>query len=548
MFLRRKNASRKRNRLKFETLSDRLVLSANPLAPIDAPAGEGHSHTIEEQGSLVTVLGGDDADIIRIEMGTSEHLLTINGESHEYDASVVDEIVVAGMGGDDSVTVVGSTLNDLIEIEDGQTTLRNGKYVARVQQAEIVRVVGAGGRDTVKIYDSNGDDSLFMHPTFTTFVNADGDTFKVSGVEQVEAFADNGGVDRVRFYDSPADDKFVAKTQFAYMIGDDFWNYAKNFESIDAFQRSGGQDNAEFYGSDGDDVLVARPDNVLFTTANGIRMASHDFFTTRTSGEGGNDSAEVFGQDHVEDKFVWRQDSAYMYTNGVVDSDGLSEAVAVTPITASNIFVGFGHIEATGGGPDDRAELRGSVGDDRVIALPEVVVMTTDLAEVEAIDFRIVRSHGKGGNDRAQLQDSSQSDKYISNPEFAYLAGDDYLNYVTGFSIDAFALNPGDDYANAKDYTGPDNDYLVFDGNQFLIWGPDRQERVHGFTRARGDGVGPAGFQLLNQITHAFTLGGSHDQNDIPTDELTQQMVDRANEAFTIYEYVDGELRPAPTT
>ena len=168
--------------------------------------------------------------------------------------------------------------------------------------------------------------------------------------------------------------------------------------------------------------------------------------------------------------------------------------------------------------------------------------MTTPNADVEAWDFRIVRSLGRGGTDRAQLQDSVANETYISNSRFAYLEGPDYLNYVEGFSIDVFATSGGNDFANAQEYTGPNQDYLIFDGNQFLIWGPNREERIHDFNDARGDGVGPAGFQLLDQITHAFTLGGSHDQTDLPDEDTANDIVERSEELITLYEIVDGEI------
>lgn len=533
-FLRRGNDSffkRHQRSLNIEKLDQRVVLSANPAA-VD------HSETavIQQQGNVVFVFGTERDDFVRVVMGTDEHFVSINGDRQTFAASVVDEVVVAGMDGCEEVAVFGSELDDTVEVLANEVELRSDNYTVRVRQSETVRVFGGQGSNTARIVDSAGDDELYLHPTNANFVNSNGDVFILQEMERVEAFAQNGGRDFVRFFDSMADDSFVAKPRFAYMIGDGFWNYAKGFERVDAVSRSGGRDSARLYDSVGDDVLVARPDEVVLDTGR-VVMSTRDYFTTRAIADaGGNDLATFHGQTWVKDLFVWEENSSYMYSTGEFDSSLPPNVDAADPTTSSNLAVGFDHVEAFGGGPQDRAELRGSAGNDRVIALPEVVQMTTPSADVEVWDFRIVRSHGRGGSDRAQLQDSDGNDTYISNSRFAYLEGSDFLNYVSGFAIDVFALNEGEDHAHAQDYTGPNRDYLIFDGDQFLIWGPNREERIHGFTTARGDGAGPAGFQLLGQINHAFTIGGAHDQTDIPSEAVSEAIVERAREDFVLYE------------
>ncbi len=525
---------RSSRQLQFESLSQRIALTVTPCIPLDLD-----DYSIEQQGNVLFVVGSKCDDTFRVELGTEEHTVGIRGDIRTFDADVVDEIVLSGMDGNDEINVRGTSLDETVEVNGDELVLTSAQHQLRVRDSEVVRVVAGEGEDNVRISDSDGDDNVYLHPTFAAFVNPDGDVFHFSGFDRVEAFAENGGRDTVSFYDSSDDDEFTAKTNFAYMISDDFWNYAKGFERIEAISRFGGNDSARLHDSPGDDILVARPDEVVLETGRTV-MVTRGYFTTRTIAEaGGNDVATLHGQDFVEDRFVWQDNSSYMYTTGVAEADAPSD---VAPITASNLAIGFDHIEAMAGGSNDRAELRGSAGDDRVIALPEVVQITTPNATAEAWGFRVVRSHGRGGDDRAQLQDSDANDTYISNSRFAYLEGPGYLNYVAGFSIDVFATGEGDDYAHAQDYSGPGQDYLIFDGDQFLIWGPEREERIYDFTRARGDGAGPAGFQLLSQINHAFTIGGSHDQTDIPDDFVANAIVERSEEAFTLYEIVDGEI------
>ena len=145
-----------------------------------------------------------------------------------------------------------------------------------------------------------------------------------------------------------------------------------------------------------------------------------DFSTTQVDAGEGDDAATLNGAAGESDRLIWTPDSVEFKTlrgNGSI----------------STTVKGVESINAVGGETIDSAELFGSDGDDQLIALPEVVQLTTPLGSVMAHEFGFVISHGGEGHDTAHLEDSPFNDSYFSKPSHAYLLGPGYLNLVTQF-------------------------------------------------------------------------------------------------------------------
>lgn len=532
---------RSKRPLRFETLSDRVVLSANSLLFAEGGEGENHETMVLKQGEVAFVFGTDDDNKIDVVMGAETHLLTIDGEKHEFHAKEVRHIVISGQGGNDEANVDGSSVNDRVKIDNEEIEMLSSDYGVRIRNVEVIRVFGNQGFDTAQIRDSHGDDEVFMHSTFTGYKNGAGDIMKVSGFERVDAFAERGGYDRVSFYDSRQNDRFVAKQEFSYLVGDGFSNYAKGFNRVDAYYRIGGADQARLFGSDGNDSLYSTPTQVVFQVGN-TKQVTHNFPVTRAYGKAGSDIAEFHGQAGLRDVFGWKPGSAFMTTIGEATPNADSNGA---PVKAANAAEGFERVEGFGSDQADQAKISGSTGDDIYIALPEIVKLTTPHdGTVEANNFGMVSALGGGGNDFAHLEDSPENDRYTGKEDFAFFKGPGFVNYISGFSkIDAISSNGGGDYSRAFDYRGPDRDYLVHDSLQFLVFGPERSERFVEFEVARGDG-NHAGWNIVSPIVNPFTLGGFHDnsQAGVPNPADTQAILDRLDEVVAKYEVVNGDL------
>lgn len=534
----RRRQLRSQKPLRMETLDARMVLSANPLG-----AGEVPETIILEQGDLVFVFGSDEDNVIQVDLGTQTHSLTVDDDVRMYDADTVRQIVVYGGVGNDEVEVNGTELADRVHVEGDEAELlgprvrRSLRYQVRVRTAETIRLTGGEGSDVAQFFDSSGDDTISMRHDSTTYDNSLGETMQLSGFERVEAFAENGGNDQVNFYDTVGDDRFVAKETFSYMVGDGFSNYARGFERVDAFHEEGGSDEARLFDSAGDDVLTASPTEVMFEVGDTIQVA-HNFPVTRAIASEGNDTGELLGQEFVDDVFVWDPVTAFMNSTGNL-TDGANPPIDFEPITVVNLAVGFDVIEARGNGTGDRADLYGSDGDDQFFSVPGLTEMSLpdETTIVEAGNFAVVRAFAGDGFDRAELTDSAFNDRYVGRENAAYMQTPGFLSYVSGFDeIDAVSRNGGFDTALVEEYRGPRRDYLIHDDLQFLVYGPERSERVYGFDQARGVGE-DAGWQILRAIVNPFTLAGAHDNSPtgVPeTDEIEELQARLAEAIFFV--------------
>ena len=293
--------------------------------------------------------------------------------------------------------------------------------------------------------------------------------------------AENGGSDQVNFFDTSGDDVFVARTSFAYLVGDGFWNYARGFENVDAFSELGGFDQAWLFDSNGDDTLTAADGDVTLAHEDGTTFTSHGFSLTRGMASNGNDTATLTGQENIAEQFVWSPETSQLSTSG---------ADSVTYIAE-----GFDSLSVTGGDAEDRADLRGSESDDTVIMLPNATELTTPTADVIAIDFGFVVARGNGGEDFAHIQDSRFNDNIVTKADYAYIQGEGFLNLATGFEVlDIASIVGGFDRAVSYDYVA-DVDLLVWDGPQYWIFGQNRNERIFQPSFGRGFGIDSAGWK-----------------------------------------------------
>ena len=514
--LRRRNA-------RFEELSARLLLTVT---------------TVE---NTATVDASDEPNEISLVMGDELHTLIIDGEVHEFDADVVDRILIFANEGDDTVTIQGSGQDERVEAFDGSTELLSTNYIARVEDAESISINTGEGSDRVEFIDSEGEDLVSLAHDQATFARSGGETVIVTGHERVEAFAQNGGNDIVNFTDSPGDDRFTAKHLRSFMSGDGFLNFARGFESVNAESSVGGEDEARLFDSPMDDQL-----EVSGTTASyRVEFATHtanNFPVTRAYSTEGNDTATVFGTDSVTDVFRWTPTSAFMYSTGVFDETAPESLQGEVAETSANIIVGFADIEATGSDPSDRAELFGTAGDDVFIGLPRIAELTTPDARVEATSFGVTTATGNGGDDLAFLEDSLGNDRYVGRERGRYLEGSDYLNYVAGFDTDVVSRNGGLDTFALSEYSGPGQDFLVQQTNRLLVAGPDRSERIVGFS----DGTATAdnaGLLIFAPYFSPIELNAGHRLDDVPLDEVRDAFEDRIDMVFEDYEVVDGNIQ-----
>jgi len=434
----------KRNLSGFESLDERLLMTVALF--VEA--------SVEQTDNSVSVIAGSTVQNNKIDLvlGTDEHVLTFNDEEYRFNADEVDEFFINSdlypdpwkFRRTDQVNVTATELDDQITWDGETLTIRSAKYSVQVTSTDTVRVAGGQGFDVAKIYDTDGNDELYMHSHFTALKTSENKVFKVSGAERVHAFAKNGGYDRVSFYDTAGDDRFVGKQNFAYMNGDGFSNYANGFDRYDAHHRQGGHDEAILYDSDGDDTLKASPDQVVFNVGDTV-LVTHNYRVTRAIASEGDDKAFLEGEHQIRDVFVWEPESAFLFTTGEPIPRRTGDNRELLPRDpVSNFAVGFDLVRATGSDTVDRADLRGSDKDDTLQGASSWTTLTTPLSKGQTKDFAIVRAFGRGGNDSARLRNNSGWDaEYVDKGDFAYLKGHQPGGVTASIPISFF---PGPSY------------------------------------------------------------------------------------------------------
>src|SRR5690606_16101851 len=115
---------------------------------------------------------------------------------------------INGAGGSDYIYVAGSTANETADIGVASSTFISRNLQLNVSQTETQVFVGGGGTDTLKMYDSAGNDTLVTTQHYaelygTGFYNA------AHGFRNVTVMGNAGGYDRATMHDSAGNDTFI---------------------------------------------------------------------------------------------------------------------------------------------------------------------------------------------------------------------------------------------------------------------------------------------------------------------------------------------------
>jgi cyclophilin family peptidyl-prolyl cis-trans isomerase len=184
--------------LQPEMITINLFLASTP--PFDFRDFNGtESHLeadVNQDGSEVTVIGSDGDDTVELELGSSTHTLTVNGEEQTFDAEKVASFHIDGGRGNDTFRATGTDADDVLREFPRFAILSSGDYTVVVRDMEDVAFDGAGGQDAAVQYDSAGDDLLEASEQSAVLSSGDLRTEAIA-FELVQALSDAGGDDKV---------------------------------------------------------------------------------------------------------------------------------------------------------------------------------------------------------------------------------------------------------------------------------------------------------------------------------------------------------------
>ena len=412
--------------------------------------------------SSLNLTGTSGNDLLEFVAGVnrSSWIVKLNGVVQAVAADVA-AIHFDGLGGTDTVRIVGTAASESVELWPDHLAFAGLDYTLDAQHIEVVEIDGKGGNDTALLHDSAGNDTLTVSPTTASFNGAQF-AQTLSNFETVKAYAKAGGNDMATLYGSAGDDQFTGSQNYGELRGTNYTLRAEGFDSVTADGRNGGNDVAELCDSAGNDTFVATP---TFSSLgrDGVYLIRAKYFDTVTaiSTLGGVDVAR-FEDSKGDDTFTAKPAYGEMAGPGYV--------------TAAK---GFDKLYAKATSGNDVANLYDSAGNDRFVATPTEATFQVNGASYEVSRFDVVQAYATaGGYDVAELFDSAGDDTLEAGPTTTKLWNRSFQNVATGFdAVLAYAAAGGTDTAILSDSAGDD-----------LFVGKDQDARLYGasfYLRAR---------------------------------------------------------------
>lgn len=471
----------------------------------------------------VTVHGTDQQDVVEIGWGESLRLL-LGSTPYVFSADQVQSVQLHASAGEDTLKLFGTDGADQVTLRPGHVQW-DSAFGSIEGWAERVFAFGAGSDDQATIYDSPGDDQLFVKLEYTWLVSGSNISY-VRGFSSVRAHA-GGGHDALRLYDTAGDDLLRAWPGHVEFSGGGYFVLATGFDHTFAYAQAGGHDRAELFGSAGNDQFFGRQQSSLLV-GDGYVSYVAGFDEVSAWGEGGTDVARLWGSEGSE-RFegnlehsqlqgdslqfsvrgfdqVWAYgeggDDQMVLTDSPADDRFFAKPTHSWMLTGERLVYGRGFRDVrmvSGGSGYDRAELDGSSDDDTLEARPGSVSLAGRSYHYHVAHFDLVTARsGSGGTDGATFYDSAGDDRFGAGATFAWMAGPGYHHIALGFQRVAAFASLGADQATLQGSVG--NDLLVAAWRYGSITGDGFRNEVNGFGSLTLTGQGGADRAELHDL------------------------------------------------
>lgn len=416
------------------------------------------TNAVSVSGGLASAVGTGEADTLAFVAGGAEHTITLNGVAYVVDASEAGSILLDGAGGEDSVSISGTSANETAYVGVASAQLVSSTTTIDARSTETITIDGGGGSDTAILYGSSAADT-FNAWTDRATMEGSGYSNEVNDFSAVHAFA-NDTADRAYLHGDAAADTFRSYDDRAILSGAGYYNRALGFSSVTAYG-GGGNDTAWMYGSAGADEYRVSSSHAIMS-GDSYENTAVDFYITYGFAQGAGDQAWMYGSDGADTY------STYDDRVAMAGSDYYNRA------SGFELTYGFAN------GADDTAWMFGSDGVDEYRTYEDRVVMSGTGYYNRAEGF--ARSWGFGtAEDSASMYDSAGLDEYRTSGSHAIMSGGSFYNAAVRF--------------------GATNGYATTFGDQAWMYGSSGDDTYSGYS----DRVEMVGDGYNNQA-HGFTL------------------------------------------
>lgn len=257
---------------------------------------------VSQSGQTVSIAGTSGQEVYTFDVANTFNV-SVNGVYYAYAGGVANRFQFFAGGGYDSITMTGGANAENAVLGYGTASLTGAAYSVTADQCEFQTIYSGSptAGDTIRLYDTSGNDSLLMGKGLAKYTLAGGLTSTAYG------FANNvghssGGFDHVDSYDSFGNDVASIWSNRLLMTGPGFTNDAWNFDSVAAYSGVNGFDRVNFYDSAGDDLFAAWSNRAQMTGTGYVSIANGFDKTSAISSGLGYDRAYLYdsiGNDSV---------------------------------------------------------------------------------------------------------------------------------------------------------------------------------------------------------------------------------------------------------
>ena len=391
-------------------------------------------------GSTLIVRGTPFDDQFEFTSG-EVYKVTINGVLSQYHAADIDYVTFSGLSGRDTVVINGDAQNDALQIWATAARLDTDGLRLDVSGAEAITATGGGGDDVLSFYDSSANDTFVGKPGGGWMINDDVYHY-ASDFDTVSVYAKTyqGDSDTAKIYDSPGNDTFATAPNQFWLLGSGFSLWGEGFSGISGYATAG-YDTAKMYDSGQDDVYIASPVEAVMSGP-GFYNRAKGYEEVHGYANAGKDVAYLNDDAQGSDVFYANSWQAAMYGTGYYNRGKYFEEVYAT----------------ARGGPLDEAKLYDSPGDDVFFARETTAVLYGDGFWNQANGFDGAHAYAwGGGHDEAKFYDSPYDDHLLATPTFTAFWGPNYYNRAKFFeATHTYATQGGVDTAVFEGSEGDD--------------------------------------------------------------------------------------------
>ncbi len=291
-------------------------------------------------------------------------------------------------------------------------------------------------------------------------------------IEQIESqtvaisFDGLGGSDQVIVHGSEFQDDVVISQNGVAVYAGPLSFSAEGIADIEVYG-GGGENRVLLYDTPGDDQLTISPGTAQIETSLGTTAKVVDFSIIHASSSTGFDTAEMIDSPSSVDYLISKEGK-----------------VTLRGDAFENRVNGFDEVTVTSSmeGPDDRAYLYDSPGNDYLTVTPDTSRMVTETSNVAAHGFERTYGYASGGFDTAELHDTAGDDSFEAKNNYARLFGGSIYVKAHDFERNV-GIADGGGYDKAYLYDSAGDDLLVISDERVRLLGESVDREGVGFER-----------------------------------------------------------------